>query len=204
MQRAGVLFIVSAPSGGGKTTLVRALTSVDPGLRVSVSHTTRAPRPGEEDGVAYHFVDAATFERMAAAQAFLEHAQVFDHRYGTSRAWVEAQLAGGTDVILEIDWQGARQVRALMADTVSIFILPPDLDTLARRLRSRGDPDVTIARRMHAAREEISHYAEYEYLVVNDDLARARQDAQAIVRAARCRYRLQRQAADARVAALLR
>jgi guanylate kinase len=204
MQRPGVLFIISAPSGGGKTTLVRALTAADPGLRVSVSHTTRARRPGEVDGVAYHFVDAATFERMAAAQAFLEHAQVFDHRYGTSREWVAAQLAAGADVILEIDWQGARQVRAVMANTVSIFILPPDLGELARRLRGRGETEATVARRMHDARAEISHYAEFDYLVVNDDLGRARQDLEAIIRAARCQYRLQRPAADAHVAALLR
>lgn len=204
MTRTGILFILSAPSGAGKTTLVRALTGADPGLRVSVSHTTRAQRPGEVDGVAYHFVDKPAFERMAAAGAFLEHARVFDHYYGTSREWVASQLAAGTDVILEIDWQGARQVRALMPEALGVFILPPDLDVLAARLRGRGDADAMVARRMQDARGEISHYPEYDYLVFNDELAHALADLQAVVRAARCRYRLQQPAADARVARILR
>ena len=204
MQRRGILFVISAPSGGGKTTLVRALTAADAELRVSVSHTTRARRSGEQDGVAYHFVDAATFERMIAAQAFLEHACVFDHYYGTSRLWVEQQLAAGIDVILEIDWQGARQIRALAPGVVAVFILPPAMQVLEQRLRGRGDPEPQIARRMQDARSEISHYREYDYLVFNDDLARARADLEAIIGAARCDYRLQQPAADARVAELLR
>ncbi len=203
-QRPGILFIVSAPSGAGKTTLVRALTDADPGLCVSVSHTTRARRPGEEDGVAYHFIDRPGFERMVAQQAFLEHARVFDHHYGTSREWVADRRAAGMDVILEIDWQGARQVRATAPDAVGIFVLPPDLDVLAARLRGRGDPESTVARRMQDARAEISHYAEYDYLVFNDELPRALADLMAIVRAARCCYRLQQAAADARLARILR
>ena len=204
MQRRGILFVISAPSGGGKTTLVRALTAADPDLRVSVSHTTRGRRSGEQDGVDYHFVDAATFEQMITAQAFLEHARVFEQHYGTSRHWVEQHLAAGIDVILEIDWQGARQIRALAPDAVAIYILPPAMEVLEQRLRGRGDPAVQIARRMQDARSEISHYREYDYLVFNDDLARARADLEAIIGAARCDYRLQQPAADARVAELLR
>lgn len=204
MTRPGILFIISAPSGGGKTTLVRAVTGADPGLRVSVSHTTRARRPGEQHGSAYHFVDQDTFAGMVAARAFLEHARVFDHYYGTSRDWVAGQLAAGTDVILEIDWQGARQVRDLLPGAVSIFILPPDLEILTQRLRGRGDPESSVARRMHDARAEISHYQEYDYLVFNDDLDRALGDLTAIIRAARCRYPLQQATADARLAQMLR
>ena len=204
MRRRGIPFVISAPSGGGKTTLVRALTATDPGLRVSVSHTTRARRSGERDGVAYHFVDVAAFEQMIAAQAFLEHARVFDHYYGTSRQWVEQQLAAGIDVILEIDWQGARQIRALAPGAVGVFILPPAMQVLEQRLRGRGDPEPQVVRRMQDARSEISHYREYDYLVFNDDLARARAELEAIVGAARCDYRLQQPAADARVAELLR
>jgi len=204
MQRRGILFVISAPSGGGKTTLVRALTANDDGLRVSVSHTTRPQRRGEQDGVAYHFIDAATFEKMISAQAFLEFAHVFDHYYGTSRQWVEQQLAAGVDVVLEIDWQGARQVRALVPGTVGIYILPPSMEILEQRLRGRGDPDQQIVRRMRDARSEISHCREYDYLVFNDDLARTQADLEAIVSAARCDYRLQRAVADARVAELLR
>lgn len=204
MQRPGILFVVSAPSGGGKTTLVRALTTADPGLRVSVSHTTRARRAGEQDGVAYHFVDVTTFKQMIATQAFLEHARVFDHYYGTAKKWVEVQRSAGTDVILEIDWQGARQIRAQVPGAIGIFILPPSLDTLEQRLRGRGDPAANIARRMQDARTEISHFREYDYLVFNDDLARAQAELGAIVLAARCDYRLQRPVADARVAEILR
>ncbi len=204
MQRRGILFVISAPSGGGKTTLVRALTDADPLLRVSVSHTTRHRRSDELDGVAYHFVDVATFEKMIAGEAFLEHARVFDHHYGTSKIWVEQQLAAGIDVVLEIDWQGARQIRALMPDTIGIYILPPAMEVLEQRLRGRGDPRSQIVRRMQDARAEISHCREYDYLVFNDDLHRAQADLQAIIGAARCDYRLQQTAADARIAELLR
>ncbi|MGH8247757.1 MAG: guanylate kinase, partial [Gammaproteobacteria bacterium] len=160
--RDGCLFVISAPSGAGKTTLVNAVTRGDSSIRVSVSHTTRPPRPGESGGVSYHFVSGEEFKLMAEAGSFLEHARVFDHDYGTSRQWVEGELASGRDVILEIDWQGARQVRKLMTDVVSIFILPPDLEMLEQRLRARGDDDDAIGNRMDHARAEMSHYAEYD------------------------------------------
>lgn len=184
----GILFIISAPSGAGKTSLVKALLESTPDLTVSVSHTTRAMRPGEENGVHYHFVDVATFEAMVAEDAFLEHAQVFDNRYGTAAAAVEHQLAAGRDVVLEIDWQGARQVRGRFPEAVGIFVLPPSRATLAQRLRGRGqDSDETIARRMRDAQSESAHYAEYDYLVVNDDFALALAALGAVVRAERLR-----------------
>ncbi len=204
MQRRGILFVVSAPSGGGKTTLVRALAAADPGLRVSVSHTTRTKRSGEQDGIAYHFVDVPRFEQMLTAQAFLEHARVFDHYYGTSKQWVEQQLAAGLDVLLDIDWQGARQIRALAHNSVGIFILPPAMAVLEQRLRSRGDPEPQVTRRMQDARTEISHYREYDYVVFNDDLARAQAELAAIISAARRDYRRDPDMADGRVAQLLR
>jgi guanylate kinase len=194
MSASGTLFIVSAPSGAGKTSLVRALIDGATEIAVSVSHTTRPQRPGEQDGVNYHFVDAARFEAMIAEDAFLEHAQVFGNRYGTARETVTRELAAGRDVILEIDWQGARQVRRLMPAAVSIFILPPSNAELERRLRGRGtDEEETIRRRMNAAVAEMSHYHEYEFLVVNDDFARAVADLHAIVRS--CRLRLPAQQA---------
>lgn len=182
----GLLYIVSAPSGAGKTSLVHALVTSTQDLVVSVSHTTRPMRPGEVDGVNYHFVDHAAFEAMVEAGAFLEHATVFDHYYGTARASVDAELVAGRDVVLEIDWQGAQQVRARVADAVSIFILPPSYEELHRRLAARaGSTPETIERRMRDARTEISHYEEYAYLVVNDHFATALADLQAIVRAGR-------------------
>jgi len=187
----GHLFVVSAPSGAGKTSLVRALVARAGALVVSVSHTTRARRPGEEDGVHYHFVDAATFEAMVAAGEFLEHARVFDHAYGTARGPVGARLAAGEDVLLEIDWQGARSVRAAMAEVVSVFILPPSVAELERRLTARGDRPEVIARRMRDAVSEMSHYGEYDYLVVNDDFDRAAEGLVAIVTAARLRRAVQ-------------
>lgn len=194
MTALGTLYIVSAPSGAGKTSLVRALIERTPDIVVSVSHTTRPQRPGEEEGVNYHFVDAGRFEAMVAQDAFLEHAQVFGNRYGTARETVSRALAAGRDVILEIDWQGARQVRRLMPESVSIFILPPSHAELERRLRGRGtDGEETIRRRMNAAVAEMSHYHEYEFLVVNDDFPRAVADLQAIVRS--CRLRLPAQQA---------
>ncbi|MDD3518931.1 MAG: guanylate kinase [Chromatiales bacterium] len=170
----GTLYIVSAPSGAGKTSLVKALIGSQDDLVVSVSHTTRAPRPGEMDGVHYHFVDPERFLAMIEDAAFLEHARVFDNYYGTAQASVEAELERGRDVILEIDWQGAQQVRRLMPGCESIFILPPSRAALEQRLRARGqDPDEVIARRMRDAVQEMSHYVEYDYLVVNDDFDQA-------------------------------
>lgn len=182
----GTLFVVSAPSGAGKTSLVKALRAGLDGFTVSVSHTTRARRPGEEQGRDYFFVDRAEFERMIEAGAFLEHASVFDNRYGTACATVSAALEEGRDVLLEIDWQGARQVRTLMPDCVSVFILPPSLATLEERLTGRGQDDPeTIARRMREAISEISHYGEYDYLVVNDKFEEALAELRAIVIARR-------------------
>ncbi|MDH5444395.1 MAG: guanylate kinase [Gammaproteobacteria bacterium] len=178
----GTLFVFSAPSGAGKTSLVKALLQNMDGIAVSVSHTTRAMRPGEENGVHYHFVDIPEFEKMVAGDAFLEHAKVFDNYYGTSRTGIEQQLALGMDVILEIDWQGAAQVRKLMPETVGVFILPPSRDALEQRLRGRGqDSDEIIARRMRDAQSESAHYHEFEYVVVNDDFDTALAELQAIV-----------------------
>ena len=203
-EATGGLFIVSAPSGGGKTSLTRtALERLGTiGLRseISVSCTTRAPRPGEQDGVHYHFVDESRFLAMIAAGDFLEHAEVFGRRYGTGRSRTLDLLAQDCDVILDIDWQGARQVRAQMAEAVSIFILPPSLEELERRLRGRGqDDEATVAKRMAAAKAEMSHYGEYDYLIVNDDFERALADLISVFRA----RRLTRPAQMARHAGLM-
>ncbi|NQD92443.1 guanylate kinase [Pseudomonas sp. CrR25] len=180
----GTLYIVSAPSGAGKTSLVKALIDSEAKIRVSVSHTTRAMRPGEADGVNYHFVSREQFTSMLERNEFLEHAQVFDNLYGTSQAWVEQTLAEGFDLILEIDWQGAQQVRRLMPQSRSIFILPPTQEALRHRLTNRGqDSGEIIERRMHEAVSEMSHYVEYDYLVINDDFAHALSDLKAIFRA---------------------
>lgn len=202
--RPGTLLVISAPSGAGKTTLVNALVRLDSNLRVSVSHTTRARRTGEVDGVAYHFVDEDAFLRMAEKGEFLEHARVFDRYYGTSRNWVEETLAQGNDVILEIDWQGAAQVRDAGLSLVSIFIVPPAIDVLEARLKKRGDSSATIKRRMRDARAELSHYKEYDYLVFNDDRDEAARDLEAIVSAARLNYPLQQAHLDKRIKRMLR
>ena len=204
----GGLFILSAPSGGGKTSLSRALlpylAAHDVNAEISVSYTTRAPRPGEQDGVHYHFVDGARFAAMVDAHEFLEHAEVFGRRYGTGRARTQAALDAGRDVILDIDWQGARQVRKQVADVVSIFILPPSAAELERRLRSRGqDSDEVIAGRMAAAREEMSHHDEYDYLVVNQDFDRAVAELGAILLAPRLQAARQRREHAPLVAELL-
>lgn len=178
----GTLFIVSAPSGAGKTSLIKALLEATDGISVSTSHTTRAKRPGEENGVDYHFVDIPAFTDMIKQGAFLEHAQVFDHHYGTSETAVLDQLASGQDVILEIDWQGAEQVRIRISGTVSIFILPPSKAALRERLTDRGqDDDTIINRRMYDAVTEMSHYHEFDYVVVNDQFETALKDLKTII-----------------------
>lgn len=191
----GTLYIISAPSGAGKTSLVKALIGQDPLTCVSVSHTTRAPRPGEVEGIDYHFTDHSTFERMIASADFLEHAKVFTNLYGTSRSWVEATLTEGKDVILEIDWQGAQQVRTLMPESVSIFILPPSREALQQRLDNRGQDSATIIeQRMAEAVNEMSHFHEFDYLVINDAFDQALVELQAIFIAKRQRIeRQQRQ-----------
>jgi guanylate kinase len=189
--RRAQLYVVSAPSGAGKTSLIQALVARTDSLTVSISHTTRSMRPGEQAGSDYFFVDIPTFEGMVARDEFLEHAQVFGNFYGTSRPAVDCALAAGQDVVLEIDWQGARRIRTLYPQVVTVFILPPSLAELRKRLESRGEdgPDV-IARRMQEAAAEASHYPEYEFLVVNQEFARAAEDLHAIVRATRLRTAL--------------
>jgi guanylate kinase len=182
----GILFIISSPSGGGKTSLVRALLEAEPELRLSVSYTTRAARPGEVDGRDYHFVTPPVFERMLEAGEFLESAVIYGNHYGTSQKWIERERAEGRDVLLEIDWQGAQQVRRLMRQVVSIFILPPSPEVLESRLRVRGqDSEEIVARRLAAARHEIAHVSEYEYVIINDDFNRAAQDLRSVIRAER-------------------
>jgi guanylate kinase len=184
----GNLFIVSAPSGAGKTSLVRAMMERLGKIAFSVSHTTRAMRPGEQDGRDYHFIDVPSFEAEIAAGAFLEYAQVFENYYGTARASVEAQLAAGQDVFLDIDWQGARQIRVAWPGVVSIFILPPSRAALESRLRGRGqDSAAIIAKRMQGAVSESAHYDEYDYLIINDDFPTALDELMSIVRAQRLR-----------------
>jgi len=184
----GTLFVVAAPSGGGKTSLTRALLEKDRGIRLSVSYTTRPARPGEQDGVDYHFVSTERFMALRDAGEFLEHAHVHGNWYATSASWLDQQIAAGQDVLLEIDWQGAAQVRRLIPSSVHIFILPPSLALLEERLHRRGQDDkATIARRLEAARDEIRHCAEFNYVIINQDFATAVDDLGAIVRASRLR-----------------
>jgi guanylate kinase len=202
---SGTLYIISAPSGAGKSSLLRAVLEImGAELALSVSHTTRSPRPGEVDGRDYHFVDSTTFEDMVSRGEFLEHAQVFDNRYGTSRQAVTDQLATGVDVILEIDWQGARLVRELLPEAVSIFILPPSVEALQERLQDRGqDDDEVIARRMRDAVNEMSHYDEYDYLVINDVFQEAQDELVLIMRSGQLRLASQRLRHPALLADLL-
>ena len=186
MAHRGKLYIIAAPSGAGKTSLVKAMVESTPHVRVSVSHTTRAIRPGEKDGVNYHFVEQAKFQDLLNKGQFLEHAEVFGNYYGTSEAWVREQLETGEDVILEIDWQGAQQVRRLMPESVTVFILPPSLEALRERLIGRGTDDMEIIeRRMAQAVSEMSHYGEFDYLVINDEFDLALRDLQTIIRSRR-------------------
>ena len=196
----GTLYIVAAPSGSGKTSLVNALLEREPGIRLSVSYTSRLPRPGEVDGKHYHFVSREIFERMVMAGAFYEHANVHGDLKGTARSAVEPLLAEGRDVLLEIDWQGARQVRTVQPDCVSVFILPPSREELERRLRTRAaDNAATIARRLADSRDEIAHAGDFDYIIVNDQFADALADLRAIVTT----RRLRREAQMARHAALI-
>lgn len=180
--KRGKLFVIAAPSGAGKTSLVRALMQLRPALRFSISYTTRRQRPNERHSHDYFFVDKSEFERMVAAGDFLEHARVFDNCYGTSRKQVEQLLCAGQDVLLEIDWQGAQQIRGALPECRSIFVLPPSREALEQRLRGRGtDSDEVIARRLRDSLADLSHWSEFDYIVINDDFARATADLQAIV-----------------------
>lgn len=204
MNTSGTLYTVSAPSGAGKTSLVAALVESLPAIQVSVSHTTRGMRPGEVDGVNYHFVSQEVFANMLGEAEFLEHAQVFSNFYGTSRRWVEETLAQGIDVVLEIDWQGAEQVRKVLPDTVSIFVLPPSRETLLKRLTGRGqDSEEVIAKRMAEAKSEISHYVESQYLIVNDDFGAALEEFRSIIVAERNRLPRQAQKHQQLISSLL-
>ncbi|MDD5389148.1 MAG: guanylate kinase [Gallionellaceae bacterium] len=197
---SGNLFIVSAPSGAGKSSLVNALLERDAAIRLSISYTTRAPRPGEENGIHYHFVSHEAFQERLGRGEFLESAEVYGNYYGTSQPWIEAERAAGRDILLEIDWQGAAQVRRLVPDAISIFILPPSIEELRRRLQGRGtDSEEVIARRMAAAREDVSHCLEFDYLVVNDQFDTALADLLAIARA----HRLGIHSQEKRLAGLL-
>lgn len=184
----GLLFIIAAPSGAGKSSLIEALLKDDPKLTLSISYTTRAPRPGEVDGREYHFVDEPTFLAMLGRGEFLECAEVHGNRYGTSQSVIREILGAGRDLLLEIDWQGAQQVRRLISGTIGIFIQPPSVEELERRMRHRGkDSEAAIQRRMANAREEIDHACEFEYAIINKDFDVALQDLRAIIRAERLR-----------------
>lgn len=190
----GTLYVFSAPSGAGKTSLVKALLDRTNDIGVSVSHTTRKPRSGEEHGKDYNFVSQDEFRSLIGQSAFLEHAQVFDHFYGTSKTWVEQELQAGRDVILEIDWQGAQQIRQQMPEMIGVFILPPSREELLKRLTGRGtDSTDVIACRMLEAESEMSHYSEFDYLIINDDFDTALTELHAIVLARRQRTSAQSQ-----------
>lgn len=190
---SGNLFVVAAPSGAGKTTLVRLLLEQESRVHLSISYTTRGPRPGEENGREYHFVDNVEFQAMIARHEFLEWAEVHGNFYGTSQKWIADQLAAGHDVLLEIDWQGAQQVRKLFPQAIGIFILPPSMEELTRRLTGRGtDSADVIARRLAAAQAEMRHVGEFDYVIINDQLAQALEELLAVVRASRLSFGAQR------------
>ena len=185
----GTLFIVTAPSGAGKTTLVSGLLERDPQVRLSVSYTTRAPRAGEVNGQHYHFIDVPGFRALRDKGEFLEWAEVHNNYYGTSKRWLEEQTRAGRDILLEIDWQGAQQVRKVFPKAVGVFILPPSVEELERRLRGRGtDSEDVISRRVLGARGEMRHVAEFDYVIINENLPAAIEDLVAVVRASRLRY----------------
>lgn len=182
----GNLFVVTAPSGAGKTSLVRELLAVDTHVRLSVSYTTRPPRPGEKDGHDYHFVSRETFEAMLGRGDFLESAEVYGNYYGTSQVWITETMRSGKDILLEIDWQGATQVRKLFPEAIGVFILPPSLEALRQRLKARGqDSEDVIERRMRVAQEDVSHVGEFEYVIINNIFAEAAADLCAVFRAER-------------------
>jgi len=202
---SGQLYIFSAPSGAGKTSLVEALLESTDGIGVSVSHTTRDMRSGEEDGVHYHFIDKLEFEKMVDTGTFLEHAKVFDNYYGTSQKALEDRLSQGEDVILEIDWQGAQQVRKLMPYAISVFILPPSRKALEQRLNSRGqDSADVIARRMQDATSDMAHYVEFDYVIINNEFEVATQQLRAIVLAQRQRLDVLAKAEQSTLTALIK
>lgn len=183
---SGNLFVVSAPSGAGKTSLVQALLNINPQIDLSVSYTTRAPRPGESDGKDYHFVSRSDFSKMAERGEFLESAEVYGNLYGTSQTWISQETAKGRDILLEIDWQGAAQVRRLFPKCISIFILPPSLEALEQRLKGRAkDNEQVIAKRMAAVRDDVAHIAEFDYVIINDNLNEALRELNAVVLSAR-------------------
>ena len=193
VQAIGSIFVIAAPSGAGKTSLVRALLNHASGLKLSISFTTRLPRPGEVDGKDYCFVTEELFQQKRAAGEFLEWAKVHDHHYATSRVWIENEIASGTDIILEIDWQGARQVKKLFPDAVGIFIAPPSIAILKERLTHRGQDSLeVIARRLEVAQSEIDHASEFEYVIINQDFSVAQSDLSHIVLASRLRFNQQR------------
>jgi len=182
LNRKGRLFVITAPSGAGKTSLIDALMRADPSLKLSISYTTRAPRPGEKDGIDYHFVEDAAFVAMRERGEFLESAEVHGYRYGTSKRVITEALERGEDMILEIDWQGARQVRRVYPDCVGIFILPPSVEELERRLRSRAqDSEAVIQRRLANAREELDHAQEFDYRIINKDFDAARRELARVI-----------------------
>ena len=191
-QKAGRLFLVTAPSGAGKSSLVAALLKADPTVHLSISRPARAPRPGEVDGREYHFVTVETFEAMKEDNAFLEWAYVHGNYYGTSKKWIESELSVGHDVLLEIDWQGALQVKRLFPDVVGVFILPPSVEALRERLNKRAtDAPEVIARRLAGAGAEMVHAGQFDYVIINDDFERAKEDLIAIVRASRLSFKTQ-------------
>ncbi|WP_218813925.1 guanylate kinase [Rickettsiella endosymbiont of Dermanyssus gallinae] len=192
MKIPGTLYIISAPSGGGKTSLVNALLESVSNLEVSISYTTRAPRPGEKEGIDYHFVDETQFKQLKKEHAFLEDATVFGHYYATSVDWVTKKIEAGIDIILEIDWQGARQIREKMPESIGIFIIPPSWETLEKRLRLRAqDEETVIKKRMADAKAELEHFDEYDYLILNDNFSNALADLNAILRVRRLRSGIQ-------------
>ena len=200
----GHLYIVTAPSGAGKTTLVSLLLKNDSGIRLSISSTTRAPRTGEQDGREYHFVDVQSFQEQVRHGNFLEWAEVHGNYYGTSKSWIEAEMSAGRDVLLEIDWQGAQQVRKVFPEAIGVFILPPSMQVLEAQLSGRGtDSAEVIARRISAARDEMRHVDEFDYVIINDDLHQALESLQSVVSASRLKYTTQLQRHSALFATLL-